>query len=268
MRPQGSRTPLFCIHPGGGNVLGYSEFIAHLDPDQPVYGLQAYGVVEGQEPHTSIPEMARAYLDVVRRVQPRGPYYLGGESFGGLVAYEMACQLTHAGAQVAFLFLGDVWTRNAPGFRRWRCALASLTYPFTLTWSEWRALAARKLLGRKTVRLIPKRYTYADHLHQRNSQAHRLASRNYRPGPFAGKVTLFRAMDHDHDTGRLQHCFGGPKMGWDDLAAGGVEVHWMPDWHREMMHGANAPGFARKLQECLERARGGLAGDHSGANGP
>ncbi|WP_457825173.1 thioesterase domain-containing protein, partial [Staphylococcus aureus] len=44
IHPQGRRTPLFCIHPGGGNVLGYQEFIAHLHPDQPVYGVQAHGV--------------------------------------------------------------------------------------------------------------------------------------------------------------------------------------------------------------------------------
>lgn len=47
-------------------------------------------------------------------------------------------------------------------------------------------------------------------------------------------------------------------MSWSGLVSGGVDVHWMPGLHREMMHGANARGFARKLQECIERARARL----------
>ncbi len=45
-------------------------------------------------------------------------------------------------------------------------------------------------------------------------------------------------------------------MCWDRLAERGVDVHWMPDVHHEMMHGANARGFASVLQECLDLARG------------
>jgi amino acid adenylation domain-containing protein len=255
IQTRGQRAPLFCIHAGGGNVLGYQEFIAHLDADQPAYGLQAYGVVAGQEPHVDVAEMARLYLNTIREVQPHGPYYLGGESFGGLVAYEMACQISRAGEQVALLFLGDVWSVNVPHFRRWRYALACLSYPMTLSWAEWRALFARKIQKRGLAALPPKRYTFADELHRRNSLAHRQAARDYHPGHFAGRITLFRAQEQNHRTRRLQHYFGGAPMCWEALAERGVEVHWMPDVHHEMMHGANARGFARLLQECLDRAR-------------
>jgi amino acid adenylation domain-containing protein len=258
IRPSGRRAPLFCIHPGGGNVLGYQEFIGHLDADQPAYGLQAYGVVEGQEPHVSVAEMARLYVRAIREVQPHGAYYLGGESFGGLVAYEMACQLSRAGEQVAFLFLGDVWSVNVPHFRRWRYALSCLSYPMTLSWAEWRAFLARKLRKRGLATLPPKRYTYADELHRRNSLAHRRAAREYRPGRFPGRITLFRAREQNHRTRRLQHYFGGAPMCWEALVERGVDVHWMPDVHHEMMHGANARGFARVLQECLDSARRNL----------
>jgi amino acid adenylation domain-containing protein len=270
IRPRGQRAPLFCIHAGGGNVLGYQEFIAHLDIDQPAYGLQAYGVVEGQEPHVNVAKMARFYVSAMREVQPHGPYYLGGESFGGLVAYEMACQISQAGEQVAFLFLGDVWSVNVPQFRRWRYALACLSYPRTLSWTEWGALLARKIWKRGRATLPPKRYTYADALHRRNSIAHKQAAREYHPGPFPGRITLFRAREQNHRTRRLQHYFGGASMCWEALAERGVDVHWMPDVHHEMMHGANARGFARILQECLDRARRSLeigsAADDS--NGP
>jgi len=251
IQPQGQRTPLFCVHPGGGNVLGYQEFIAHLDPDQPVYGIQAHGVVEGQTPHDSIHQMALLYIQEMRKVQSTGPYYLGGESFGGLVAYEMACQLVQGGERVAFLFVGDAWPKT---LEPWRYFASSLTYPFTLTLADWVAQIKRKVLRRRASIPAVKRYVYADSLHRANSLAHRQASRDYVPRRYPGTVTLFRARVQDQHTRRIQHYFGGPEMGWTTTATA-VEVHWMPDVHREMMHGANAPGFAQNLQSCLDRAR-------------
>lgn len=252
IRSQGSRTPLFCIHPGGGNVLGYEEFISHLHPDQPVYALQAYGVVQGQTPHTSIHQMALCYLQSIREIQPSGPYYLGGESFGGLVAHEIACQLVQGGERVAFLFVGDAWPKV---IRPLRYLASCLTYPFTLTARDWSSLLRRKVLRRKApVRLALKRYVYADELHRANSMAHRQAAREFTPRRFPGVLTLFRATEQDHASRRLQHYFGNAEMGWSRYAAA-VDVHWMPDIHREMMHGPNAPGFARELQACIDRAR-------------
>jgi amino acid adenylation domain-containing protein len=255
IRTGGARAPLFCIHPGGGNVLGYNEFIEKLDADLPVYGLQAYGVVEGQEPHDSIPQMARIYLQSVREVQPHGPYYLGGESFGGLVAYEMACQLQEAGERVALLFLGDVWMSSAQVQKSLRYKLSRFTYLFTLSFADWRDLFERKILKRGARQFVTtKRYTYADDMHRRNSQAHRKASREFLPRSYAGKVTLFRALDQHHGIRKLQHYYGEAAMNWNRTAAGGTEVHWMPGWHGNMMHDAQALGFARKLQECIDRA--------------
>jgi thioesterase domain-containing protein/acyl carrier protein len=258
IRPHGRRTPLFCVHPGGGNVLGYEEFIAHLHADQPVYGIQAYGVVEGQTPHADIREMAARYIQAMREVQPSGPYYLGGESFGGLVAYEMACQLTRHGERVAFLFVGDSWPKTV---HRWRSLVARLTYPFTLTFQDWRSLARRRLLRHGRHRPVTKRYLYADELHRANSQAHREAGAAFIPQRYPGVVTLFRARDQTEQARRWQHYCGGPEMGWN-RTAGTVEVHWMPDIHHEMMHGVNAPGFAHRLQACMDRARANhLGGD-------
>jgi len=94
MRSAGSRRPLFLVHPLGGNVLCYRGLTEHLGPDQPVYALQAPGSVGDSEPLGSVPELAALYLAAIRRVQPDGPYNIGGWSFGGFVAFEMARQLT------------------------------------------------------------------------------------------------------------------------------------------------------------------------------
>jgi len=253
LRSAGSKPPLFAIHPGGGNVLGYKDFVAFLDPEQPVYGLQAFGVNAANEPHDDIPEMARTYLKHVRSVQAKGPYYLGGESFGALVAYEMACQLEESGERVALVFLGDAWSTNVPQFRKWRYWSSWATYALRVAPSKWPKLLLRKISRRDPPDSV-KRYVYADALHRRNSEAHRRASRRFRPRPFRGKVTLFRAGRHNHDVGRLQHYFGTPMMSWPLLALSGVDLHWIDAEHREMMHGVTAMTFARALQTCIDQS--------------
>ncbi len=101
------RPALFCVHPAGGAVFCYLPLAAALGRQQAVYGLQATGLDPGEVAAGSIEQMARDYLDEIRAVQPSGPYHLLGWSFGGLVAYEMACQLQDIGEEVALLALLD-----------------------------------------------------------------------------------------------------------------------------------------------------------------
>ena len=93
IQPTGSKRPLFLVHPAGGHVFPYVHLARYLGPDQPCYGLQAKGLEEGESPHTRIKDMAADYIKALRTVQPNGPYFLGGWSMGGLVAFEMAQQL-------------------------------------------------------------------------------------------------------------------------------------------------------------------------------
>ncbi|MGQ4599558.1 amino acid adenylation domain-containing protein [Nocardia sp. R6R-6] len=89
----GTKPPLFLVHPIGGNVLCYLTLVRYLDPDRPVYGLQAAGADPGSTPEKSIAAMTESYLEAIRRVHPNGPYHLAGWSFGGYVALEMARRL-------------------------------------------------------------------------------------------------------------------------------------------------------------------------------
>ncbi|MGB7710574.1 MAG: amino acid adenylation domain-containing protein [Microcoleus sp.] len=100
---KGNKPPLFCIHPSGGNVLCYQDLAYQLDLDQPVYGLQSFGLNPENQPHTSIEQMASYYIQAIQTVQANGPYFLMGWSLGGIVAFEMAQQLSHQGEQIAFL---------------------------------------------------------------------------------------------------------------------------------------------------------------------
>ncbi|MFE1319017.1 amino acid adenylation domain-containing protein [Kitasatospora phosalacinea] len=108
VRSTGDRPPLFLVHPLGGNVLCYVRLARHLPADQPLYALQAGGAEPGTEPVQTMDALAASYLEAVRRVQPEGPYHLGGWSFGGFVAFEMARQLhREAPGQVAEVVLLD-----------------------------------------------------------------------------------------------------------------------------------------------------------------
>jgi amino acid adenylation domain-containing protein len=107
IRTQGHRTPLFLVHPIGGEVQYAFDLARHMDAEQPVYALAASGMAVGETPNARIGDMARVYLEAVRQVQPRGPYLLGGWSLGGMVAYEMAHQLIAAGESIKFVGMID-----------------------------------------------------------------------------------------------------------------------------------------------------------------
>ncbi len=107
LRTEGHETPLYLVHPIGGNVLCYRDLVAAMDPGRPVYGLQACGFAAEQAPLATLPEMARSYVKALRQVQAQGPYLLGGWSMGGLVAHAMASELEAAGEEVALLMLID-----------------------------------------------------------------------------------------------------------------------------------------------------------------
>ncbi|KAG4067509.1 hypothetical protein HA402_011271 [Bradysia odoriphaga] len=110
IRTTGHRPPLFLVHPLGGHVLCYLSLAKAMPADQPVYALQAAGSGQGSTPLLSIEAMASEYLAAIRRVQPEGPYYLGGWSLGGFVAFEMARQLiaTDPGAVAQLIVLDSI----------------------------------------------------------------------------------------------------------------------------------------------------------------
>ncbi|MDT0330171.1 non-ribosomal peptide synthetase [Nocardiopsis lambiniae] len=107
IRTEGNAAPLFYVHPMGGNVLCYVRFAKHLPEDRPLYAFQAFGADAGTEPVRGMEEIARRYIAAMRRVQPEGPYHIGGWSFGGFVAFEMARQLRAAGQEVGSLVVLD-----------------------------------------------------------------------------------------------------------------------------------------------------------------
>ncbi|MFE3321769.1 thioesterase domain-containing protein, partial [Nocardia sp. NPDC059195] len=101
---EGAGAPLFCIHPGGGVSWPYRPLGDYLEI--PVIGISQD--LENDKSAT-VGEMAANYLDIIRKIQPDGPYRLLGWSFGGGVAHEIAAQLTRVGEKVSTLVLIDAF---------------------------------------------------------------------------------------------------------------------------------------------------------------
>ncbi|MEV6808768.1 beta-ketoacyl synthase N-terminal-like domain-containing protein [Streptomyces sp. NPDC051132] len=107
LRVRGGAAPLFCVHPGAGVSWRYTGLLPHLGGDQPVYGIQAAGLDGTRPPAPDAAAMVASYVDLVREVQPRGPYRLLGWSYGGFVAHAMACALQERGERVELLAMLD-----------------------------------------------------------------------------------------------------------------------------------------------------------------
>ncbi|TCS92395.1 non-ribosomal peptide synthetase [Hazenella coriacea] len=104
---QGTTTPLFLIHPGGGGALCYIHLAKSLGNDFTVYGIEAMGFDHGEVPLSDLHAMAQLYVKWIQEVQPEGPYRLAGWSLGGTIAFEMARLLEEEGVKVDFVGLLD-----------------------------------------------------------------------------------------------------------------------------------------------------------------
>ena len=111
VQPHGSRTPLFFLHGdySGGGVYCL-KLARYLGEEQPFYALQPLGL-DGQRLPATIESMAEPYLEILRAVQPHGPYLLGGYCYGGLVAFEMAQRLRARGETVDLILI-DALAKN------------------------------------------------------------------------------------------------------------------------------------------------------------
>ncbi|HEX6911105.1 MAG TPA: amino acid adenylation domain-containing protein, partial [Longimicrobium sp.] len=209
IQPEGDRVPFFFVHPIGGQVLCYADLARELGPDQPFYGLQAPDLLQAGEGDLTLEQMATRYIAAIRAVRPHGPYLLGGWSFGGMVAFEMAQQLTRAGESVPLLAVLD--TASPQGARQMAdleesVVLATLAHEealkmgreITLTAAELRPLDSRARVNRTLDALREAGLLAADVDPEwvmrllRGHRARNEAMARYAPVPYAGAMTLFR----------------------------------------------------------------------------
>jgi thioesterase domain-containing protein/aryl carrier-like protein len=269
IQPSGSRPPLFCMHGAGGTVLIYRDLSRHLGLDQPFYGLQSQGLDGSRPPLQTIEEMAALYIRDIRRIQPHGPYFLGGYCGGGTIAYEVAQQLQADGEQVALLALFDtmnwskipttLWNKGSYSCQRLVFHAASFLSLNRRDQSRFLREKMEILRGRIPVwrgMLLAK---FSKHrssaaslslLLARIWQTNDRACFQYVPKPCAGAVTDFRPLTQ-------YRIFSKPDLKWDRLARGGQEVVVLPINPASMLVepfvGHLADALRRSMDAAIER---------------
>ncbi|RUS94201.1 hypothetical protein DSM106972_093980 [Dulcicalothrix desertica PCC 7102] len=273
IQPNGENPRLFCVHPIFGVVLPYFELAHYLGKNQPFYGLQPVGIDGESTPLTRIEDMATCYIKALRTVQPNGPYFLAGWSFGGLVAFEMAQQLQSNGDEVALLALLDT---AAPISSNQPSVGDVLKYIFTVAarniWSFlldycylFIASNSKNKFVKKIVSNILSRFLQGDTaianllsdesksqiLNEltispmlRIFQANTQAVLNYVPKVYPNRITLFRTNVHQGAVQNLNDC-------WDALTSEGVDTHIIPGNHLNMLKAPNVETLAQQLKACL-----------------
>jgi amino acid adenylation domain-containing protein len=248
--------PLFCIHVLGKGLSFFRPLSCHLNPEQPVYGLSTH--MAGASA-LSVEAIAADYIQALQQIQPQGPYYLTGVSFGGDVAYEMARQLQQAGHTIALLALLDTYGPNLnPALlqgERLMHHLKALRHDgksYLIDKIRDRMADRQRTLMALSSRFLKKiGYRPAYELQfveilEQNIQA----SKAYVPQPYAGRVTLFRATEKIF----YPQPYLESELGWLALATGGVERHDVPGDHMTMLQEPQVQVLAARFQECLAQA--------------
>ncbi|MBE0599082.1 MAG: hypothetical protein IH614_17675, partial [Desulfuromonadales bacterium] len=273
LRPGEGGVPVFWV-PGGGmmSAVAFREVSQRLG-QRPVFGLEAS--LNG-DPASSLPELAKEFVEAVLATTPDGPYFLFGFSAGSFVAYEMAAQLREHGRPVDLLVLFDahlvvqhsvgnnaVVIRQRATYHARRMARLPLR-----SWPPY--LAGTGLVIRKRLyqRLFPKR----------------AGSWRHEVGESAGSESVFDRLDRHnrrlvakYRLGNLPHLdtrtaviiaerssWSGvdpeldPRFAWRRLVAGEVEFLRVPGSHLSMIEGSEVEGLGNALRDLLERTEDSL----------
>jgi len=271
----GNRRAFFCVHAHGWDLQIHHKLAAVLGPEQPFYGLQPSGVIGDGNFDFCVEDLAANYIAEIRRVQPKGPYHLGGYCFGGIVAFEMAQQLRAQGEDVPLLVLMDSFFPGEQAdfpirpIRRtlfwfidsylgeflWRSRKQKLSYLSYLLWYRLAPNIRLRWARTKMSGTGPILHGSAE-----LEEANRRANDAYVPKPYSGRVVLFWGGDYAF------RSFHDRRLGWSEVAEGGVEVHVIPGDQRIFLAprlGYSSPGpsaavtvVAEKLRKCLQSCRG------------
>ncbi|RKH19947.1 acyltransferase domain-containing protein, partial [Corallococcus sp. CA041A] len=217
---QGTRgPPLFFVHAAGGQAVFYRELARAIDASRTAYAFESRGLDPDGPLHTSVDEMATAYLEGLRALQPVGPYLLVGASFGGAVVYEMARRLTAEGHAVPL------------------CAMLDTPGPGDIA----RARTGGVGFAQEQVLADPEQ----QRRYVRVWEANMTALRDYPMPRFeGGTLQFFRAATV------IEHMPKHVELEWLDSGAV-LRVETVPGDHQSMLTGGNAEGLGAKLAAFL-----------------
>ncbi len=260
MKPGNHEPPLFMVPGAPGSILQLGGVATALPAAMPIYAIKPRGLEDGEAPYDTLAEMAAYAVEAMRRIRPNGPYYLAGYSAGGLVALEMARQLSAAGLVVPLVVLLDTY----PGWRFWPlryhadAALRRARKAASLVGggSPWQAIRefgggirgfARQIgvSGRQEQPLPPAEGWSA--ASRRVHLATFAACEAYRPPRYAGRAAFIQPTELDNAAPRE------PSDLWRTYLSN-VEGYVVPTSHIGLVETA-ADATASQIGKCLAEAR-------------
>jgi thioesterase domain-containing protein len=256
IRPHGTKQPLFLCE----GVGLYFPIVRYLGGDQPVYGLITENIAE----YPKVEDLAAHYLSAVLEIQPKGPYRLGGASFGGLVAFEMAQQLHAMGQRVGLLALID--TPGPAAYRLKAPVARALGHVKNLMRHGYPYLRHKmaKRIKRPARTLVDRKYAMPSAEARRDQIADvasmrrlfRQSATNYQIKPYTGRITLFVLAERDAMSDSLFDPALGhisPFLGWDSVATEEVERYELEGEHITILREPFVGRLGRYLKGCLDR---------------
>jgi thioesterase domain-containing protein len=248
IQPKGSKKPLFLFE----GVGVYYPLAPYLGDDQPIYGL----ITEIGAEFPGVEDLVAHYLDIVLETQAEGPYFLGGLSFGGVVAFEMAVQLKALGHEVGLVALFDTPGPNAyrmkPPLRR---VLGHLRNIIRFGRPYIEAKIGRRLRALISVTPDPEADGQGD-LRPRLRMLFERTAGAYRYKPYPGRITLFTLAHRDAMSDALIDpalADIDPLLGWGAVAEGGVERHELDGEHISILREPYVRALGEKLRSCIDR---------------
>lgn len=270
------RLPLFFVQASDGTATDIRPLMTALDPDLPFYCLLGRGW-DGSEPFGTVEEAATFYVGEIRKIQPHGPYYLGGYCFGGVVAFEMARKLEESGEPTETLFIVDGYNPTFVKHALSAELLLRLTHfgirRSTLHIREIRSLSPRKwpayfvargkAFWKQCLRVVgvqamrrsagiesgpPDIPSPNEDLLERMKQAGPRAFRKFHAKPYGGGAILVRPSERTHDP------YEDIYLGWRPVIQGKIQSIEVDAEHWNIL----APAFhviARKMNDKLAESR-------------
>ena len=257
LRAQGSRPPLYLIHPAGGSSAVYLPLARRLSGEQPCFGLERLSDL------TECAERAAHYAQLIRAKHPDGPWSVGGWSYGGLVAQETARLLQPHGEVSALILIDSVLPLSPADLdpaQETRQRFAGFAEYIRRTYGSRLILPYDELAlldDADQIDHVIKALKHAADLppavleHQRTSYLDLRSGERHRPGPYSGRTVLYRATDPaPHTVTDARYQRDDAALGWDEFCTD-LRVHRVSGHHLSLLDPPVVDVLARLLDADL-----------------
>ncbi|CAD5977298.1 Linear gramicidin synthase subunit C [Planktothrix rubescens] len=276
IQPNGSKPPFFCVPGAGGRPFYFYHLGRYLGKDQPFYSFendlyQQFGAI------TQIEAIASIYIQAMQDLQPQGPYFLGGHSYGGNVVFEMAQQLVKQGQKVALLAIID---SSAPTYKdkqmlldyinwdhaRWLAEVSKgieiyLDKTVDISYETLQSLTVEEQLKYvlnffKMANMLPPnaKTTQLENIVQAYKTSC-LCLVDYLPQQiYPGKITILRAnedLPDDPNRELVAECSEDLSLGWSEFSSEAVDIHYVLGNHITIMAEPHVQVLAEQLKVCI-----------------